>query len=69
VIFGFLVLPICAIVKVIPAKFLDKLPNAVDENKEIDPNDPIMGAYLKNAKGSVIKPKAAVIEEANPSIQ
>ena len=53
-------------------KFLDKLPSPVDENKEIDPNDPIMGAYIKNAKGSVIKPKTAPVDadaQVYPSIQ
>jgi Ca2+-transporting ATPase len=69
IIFGFLCLPVCALVKAIPAKFLEKLPSPVDENKEIDPSDPIMGAYIKNAKGSVIKPKVAVEEEVNPSVQ
>jgi hypothetical protein len=69
IIFGFLCLPVCALVKAIPAKFLEKLPSPVDENKAIDPNDKLMGAYMNNAKGSVIKPKVAIEDEAPTSIQ
>lgn len=47
-----------ALLKLLPAELTDKMPIAVDENKPIDENDPIMSMYNKHAAAKVSKPKA-----------
>lgn len=42
------------------------MPIAVDENKAIDENDPIMGMYNKHAAAKVSKPKVADVEHVEP---
>ena len=43
---GATVLIIATIFKLTPAHWVDKLPMVIDENKAIDPKDPIMAQYL-----------------------
>lgn len=53
-----------ALLKLIPAEITEKMPIAVDENKAVDENDPIMGMYNKHAAAKVSKPKVANADEA-----
>jgi len=47
VLYGSTVLLVSILLKLTPAKWAEKLPIFIDENKAIDPNDPIMAAYAK----------------------
>jgi len=52
---------VSTILKCTPAHWVDKLPIKVDENKAIDPNDPLMKAYAAQANAKVTKPKEGVV--------
>jgi hypothetical protein len=45
---------ISILLKLTPAKWVEKLPIFLDENKAIDPNDPLMAAYNKQAKAKAV---------------
>jgi len=44
---GASVLIVATVLKLTPAHWVEKLPIFLDENKGIDPNDPLMAAYNK----------------------
>jgi len=46
-----------------PAHWVDKLPIRVDENKALDPNDPLMKAYAAQANAKVTKKEGVVHAE------
>jgi hypothetical protein len=50
-----------------PAEWTEKIPVAVNENKPVDENDPIMAMYNKQMAVKAMKPKTAVaaVEEEN----
>ena len=50
VVYGATVLVVSAILKLTPEAWAEKIPVFIDENKAIDPNDPVMKAYAKSAK-------------------
>jgi hypothetical protein len=61
VLWGASTLVVSALLKLTPADLTDKMPIVVDENKPVNENDPIMGAYLKQANAKVIQKK--VVDE------
>lgn len=63
VVFGATTLIASALLKLIPSELTEKMPIAVDENKPIDENDPIMKAYNKHANAKVTKPKEGKVED------
>lgn len=52
-----------ALLKLTPAEWTEKIPVAVNENKPIDENDPIMGMYNKQMAVKAMKPKTTQVEE------
>jgi len=46
-----------------PNSLAEKMPIFIDENKGIDPNDPLMAAYNKQANMKAIGPKQGVHAE------
>mmetsp|Transcript_34255 Transcript_34255/g.25320 ORF Transcript_34255/g.25320 Transcript_34255/m.25320 type:complete len:218 (+) Transcript_34255:1405-2058(+) len=57
IIWGATILLVSIMMKLTPESWLPKMPILMDENKGIDPNDPLMAAYLEqaNAKASKFK--------------
>jgi magnesium-transporting ATPase (P-type) len=47
VVYASTVLLVATLLKLTPDKFAEKLPVPLDENKALDPNDPVMAAYNK----------------------
>ena len=47
IVYASTVLLVATLLKLTPDKFAEKLPVPLDENKALDPNDPVMAAYNK----------------------
>lgn len=54
ILYGASVLVISIVLKLIPESIVNKVPIFLDENKEIDPNDPVMAAYNKQASAKAL---------------
>jgi hypothetical protein len=54
---------ISTILKLTPVHWVEKLPIFLDENKAMDPNDPLMAAYAKQANAKAINQKSGVQAE------
>ena len=64
IIWGASVLVVSAGLKLTPDTWVKKLPITIDENKQIDENDPLMKIYNKQANAKVTSGK-----KASPTIQ
>ena len=53
-IYGATVLIVSILLKLLPESVVAKVPIMLDENKEIDPNDPVMAAYNKQAQAKAL---------------
>jgi len=51
IVWGSTVLLVSVLLKLTPEAWAEKIPVRVDENKAMDPNDPLMKAYNKSTKG------------------
>jgi len=60
ILWGATPLLIATILKLTPAHLVEKLPIFIDENKAIDPNDPMMAAYLAQANAKAINKSGGV---------
>lgn len=58
-----------ALLKLTPAEWTEKIPVAVDENKPVSDDDPIMSMYNKHANAKVTKSKGPVDEQPHQEIQ
>jgi hypothetical protein len=46
---------ISTVLKLTPPQWVEKMPVFLDENKQLDENDPLIAAYNKQAKAKAIK--------------